>query len=90
MTDLREGVTANQHAILDLVERSGPDFRRVWSIEDRVRWAFSFASTAQRDPDSQFRLQGLNTAAAILIDVADELAGSIAPAVGEGSADARS
>lgn len=84
MTDLREGVTANQHAILDLVERSGPDFRRVWSIEDRVRWAFSFASTAQRDPAPQFRLQGLNTAAAILIDAADEISLLIAAPVTQG------
>lgn len=84
MTDLREGVTANQHAILDLVERSGPDFRRVWSIEDRVRWAFSFASTAQRDPVPQFRLQGLNTAAAILIDAADEISLLIAAPVTQG------
>ena len=73
MTDLRQGVTETQHAVLDLIERRSVDFRRVYNLDDRIHWAIAHAQSAKTNPIRQFKAEGIILAAAMLIDAADEL-----------------
>lgn len=73
MTDLRQGVTPTQHAVLDLIEQRAEEWQDAFDFDDKLIRAISAARQAQITSRLTTKRQFAIEAAARLIDVADEI-----------------
>lgn len=73
MTDLRQGVTATQQAVLDLIEREAPGWADSYDFEEQLKQAMLVAGTACRSNKLTAKRTAAIEAAARLIDAADEI-----------------
>lgn len=89
MSDLRQGVTPTQHAVLDMIEASATEWSTSWNWEQRIHVGMLEARRAESRTGLKDKLEHAITAAAILMDAADELARLIAASSPEGQTDAR-
>lgn len=64
MTDLRQGVTETQHAAI---------WSATWDFEERIRQGSAQALLAHSSPSLKRKMELAITAAALLIDAADEI-----------------
>jgi len=72
--DLRQGVTLTQHQVLDLIAQKAAEWSEKHDFDDRLKLGLS----AARQANSQIlflevRRRAAITAAALLIDAADEI-----------------
>ncbi len=89
MTDLRQGVTPTQHEVLDLIEERAAIWSTAWDFEERLKHGAGRALMAHDRTNLIAKRQNAITAAALLIDAADEIARLIAATTPEGPPDAR-
>lgn len=89
MTDFRQGVTATQQEVLDLIEERATEWSTAWNWEQRIHVGMLEARRAENRTGLKDKLEHAITAAAILMDAADELARLIAASSLEGQTDAR-
>lgn len=87
MSDLRQGVTPSQHAVLDMIETRATEWFTAWTWEQRIHVGMLEARRAENRTRLKDKLEHAITAAAILMDAADELARLIAVIEPEGQAD---
>lgn len=73
MTDLRQGVTETQHAVLDLIEQRAELWSIEWDFEERLHHGAAQALLAKGSSDLNRKRHHAMTAAALLIDAADEI-----------------
>lgn len=71
MTDLRQGVTATQHTVLDLIEQHAAEWSDGRDISEQLRMAYARAGNAYRAAKLQDQHRYAVEAAARLIDAAD-------------------
>lgn len=71
MTDLRQGVTETQHAVLDKIEANAMDWPS--DFEERLRMGRGYAADATRMNRLVDKRAAAIMAAALLIDAADEI-----------------
>lgn len=73
MTDLRQGVTPTQHAVLDLIEERAAIWSTEWDFEQRIRLGSAQALLAHGCVSLKQKMDLAITAAALLIHAADEI-----------------
>lgn len=74
-TDLRQGITPTQHAVLDLIEQRAELWAELGDFDHRLQLAKKFAKTAgNRLGRIRSRRNAALCAAGLLIDAADEMA----------------
>lgn len=73
MSDLRQGVTETQHAVLDLIEQRAARWSSEWDFEERLHHAAGRAIMAKARTNLIAKRDHAITAAALLIDAADEI-----------------
>lgn len=78
MTDLREGVTATQHEVLNLIDAQAPAWADLHDWEDQLRLGKTRAAQAMRSSRLATKRNFAIEAAARLIDAADEIGRMIA------------
>ncbi len=79
MTDLRQGVTPTQHAVLDLIEREAASWADEDEFDIRIAKASRHALRAQDSRSLTAKRNSAIRAAAMLIDAADEIARLLPP-----------
>lgn len=73
MTDLRQGVTETQHAVLDLIEERAAEWSAALTWEEKLEFAAALAKSANMGATLKtVRIEAIH-AAALLIDAADEI-----------------
>lgn len=78
MTDLRQGVTPTQHAVLDLIEERAAEWSAQFSFQKKLELGRNTARGAASSKRLEAQLRYAITAAALLIDAADEISRLIA------------
>lgn len=73
MNDLRQGVTPTQHAVLDLIEERAALWSAAWDWEERLHHGAAQAQLAKQNASLKIQMMHAMTAAALLIDAADEI-----------------
>jgi hypothetical protein len=73
VTDLRQGVTPTQHAVLDLIEERSKLWSDLDDFQGRLRMAHARAGSAMRASEPQAKRFYAMEAAARLIDAAEEI-----------------
>lgn len=73
MSDLRQGVTETQHAVLDLIEEKAQQWADDHGFEDQLRMGLARAGNAHRCTKLSDKRRYAIEAAARLIDAADEI-----------------
>lgn len=73
MTDLRQGVTETQHAVLDLIDERAAGWSLANTWEEKLEFASALAKSAGMGASLKtIRCEAIH-AAALLIDAADEI-----------------
>jgi hypothetical protein len=72
-TDLRQGVTPTQHAVLDMIEQQGAEWGDLYDFEAQLIRAADRAKQAVRSTILANKRRCAIEAAARLIDAADEI-----------------
>ena len=73
MDDLRQGVTPTQHEVLDLIEENAVEWSSRMTWEEKLAEARGTAADATRIATLKHKRIAAITAAALLIDAADEI-----------------
>lgn len=73
MSDLREGVTPTQHAVLDMIEEQGVEWGDLYDFEAQLKKGWDRARMASRVTLLTKKRALAIEAAARLIDAADEI-----------------
>lgn len=73
MTDLRQGVTPTQHAVLDMIETHAAEWGDLYDFEEQLRKGWDRARLASRVSLLSKKRRLAIEAAARLIDAADEI-----------------
>lgn len=73
MTDIRQGITPTQHAVLDLIEQSAQHWADSHDFEAQLRMGAARAKNAERATLLSTKRAFAIEAAARLIDAADEI-----------------
>ncbi len=77
-TDMRQGLTATQQAVLDMIEQRSAEWGALYDFEARLVRASAFAKSACRTTVLAAKRHKAIEAAARLIDAADEIGRMIA------------
>lgn len=77
-SDLRQGVTLTQHAVLDLVDRGNERWVETIAPEALIQSAISTVSMADGTDDLELQLAAAIGAAAYLIAAAEKIASKLA------------
>lgn len=78
MSDLRQGVTPTQHAVLDMIEQQGAEWGDLFDFEAQLNKGWDLARRAARVSLLSKKRSLAIEAAARLIDAADEIGRMIA------------
>lgn len=78
MSDLRQGVTPTQHAVLDMIEQQGAEWGDLFDFETQLNKGWDLARRAARVSLLSKKRSLAIEAAARLIDAADEIGRMIA------------
>ena len=73
MSDLRQGVTPTQHAVLDMIEAKGSKWGNLYDFETQLKKGWDRARMASRVSLLSKKRAFAIEAAAHLIDAADEI-----------------